>query len=137
MIIHRFALLALALLYTPLLAKDQTVSRNWQQGTVVSIQPKHYGTLHPLSAEVDIEIATSANIVYRMIFRERIHKVDFVPGVDIVAGEIRRKKLHLDVTVGSLVRFAVSSRNGWLIDNQGIERKLIVKSESLIPTPKP
>jgi hypothetical protein len=110
-------------------------SRAWQQGTVQSLQLKHRGLFDPHSAEIDLEIAGNDGVIYKTMLAYGVHKVDMVPGVGIVTEERRRKKTHLNVTVGGTVKFAVSEQHGWLVDNDGVEQKLIVKSAILAKQP--
>ena len=42
---------------------------------------------------------------------------------------------RLDLAPGSNVKFALSGRRGWLIDDRGVERKLSVRSASVLPRP--
>jgi hypothetical protein len=101
-------------------------SRAWQQGTVQSLQVKHRTLFDPHSAEIDLEIAGADNVLYKTTLAYEVHKIDLIPGAGIVTEERRR-----NVAVGSTVKFAVSEQHGWLIDADGVEQKLIVKSAAL------
>jgi hypothetical protein len=103
-------LVAFLIVAAPLLARDKREVRDWQEGTVQSVQLKHMTAFDPHAAEVDLEIATN-KIIYKVTLAYSIHKVDLIPGVGIATEE------------------------GWLIDDQGIERKLIVRSASVLPRP--
>jgi hypothetical protein len=106
-------------------AQNTAESRPWQQGTVQSLQFWH-------GLETELKIVGADNILYTTALEAyRLHPADMIPGVGIVSILRRRKKVHLNLAVGSTVKFAVSAQHGWLLDADGIEQKLIVYSASL------
>jgi hypothetical protein len=99
-------------------------TKDWQEGTVQSVVIK-YGT--------SIEVVNQKNVRYQMMVIYDIHKVDLIPVTGIVTVIRRQSRMvPFDVTVGNTVRFAVSSSRGWVIDDHGIERRMLVKSVSLV-----
>jgi hypothetical protein len=94
-----------ALLAVGAFAQNTAESRQWQQGTVQSLQLEHRGLFDPHSAEIDLEIVGTDNVLYKTTLAYEIHKVDMIPGAGIVTEERRRKKTHLNVAVGSIVKY--------------------------------
>ncbi len=117
------------------LAQDLPVSHPWQQGTVQSLQLRHRTMFDPHSAEIDLDILGADGIVYETTLAYGIHKQDMIPGIGIVTVERRRKKTHLNIAVGSDVKFALSEEHGWLLDSDGAEQKRIIKKATLQKTP--
>ncbi len=132
----RLAVCAIAITLTTGIAQPESPSqpRVWQSGTITQIALKHRGHFDPHAGECDLEIL-SQGVRYSTVVAYEIQKKDFVPGVGLIAVE-RRRRRTIDVTLGGTVSLAIDAAHAqaWLIDNQGVERKLIVKS-SRVNTP--
>jgi hypothetical protein len=108
-------------------ARDKKTERDWQEGAVQFVEVKHTRHFEPLSPVTGLEIV-SDNRVYRVNVLPGIHKKDLIPFAGIVTEERRRAKDTWRVAVGSIVKFSISKERGWIVDNQGRERPLKVKS---------
>lgn len=128
------ALFSVALTTTSAADNSQPLIRDWEEGTIQSLKSHHRKLFDPHSAQIDIEVLSKKNVIYNFTLAYDIHKVDLIPFSGIVTEERRRKKTTLDVRVGTVVKFAISAQRGWLMDDRGIERSLLIRSASVAPT---
>src|SRR5579863_7477680 len=107
-------LLALVIATSPLLARDKQEVRHWQEGTIQCVRTYPVG----LYSELAVEIVTD-KVVYSMTSPRR-------------AFLRHRLELGIDLKPGAVVKFALSGRNGWIIDDSGVERKLTMTSAAVL-----
>ena len=71
-------------------------------------------------------------MVYKVSYLDdHVHKVDLIPFSGVVMQERRRSKMQLDIRVGASIKFAIIEQHGWILDDQGVERKITVKSAAM------